>query len=181
MGATPGTDTWVAQISADDGQTWVDIERTMQSSDDWIPLVFNVRDYVTPSATVRLRFLASDLGPGSLVEAAIDDVEFLDIDPTLNGAETSPIPAGLRLAQSYPNPVAAGSSAEISYAIPSRMQVTLSLYDPLGRKIRTLVSAEEDPGAHAVRFDATDLVSGVYMYELLAGNSRLVGRMSVIR
>jgi len=76
-------DDFVVEVSAN-GSTWVEVERLgpshPEASGGWFQHSFSVASFVTPSATTRLRFVASDLGSGSIVEAAVDDLEVLDVD-----------------------------------------------------------------------------------------------------
>lgn len=70
-------------ISNDGGQSWSLVEFVAPDSPrargGWYRSVLRVRDFVEPTATMRLRVVASDLGGGSLVEAAFDDVEFFEL------------------------------------------------------------------------------------------------------
>ncbi len=72
------TDSFVVDISSDGGNTWTNLETVgpgnSQASGGWFLHTATVADFVTPTNQVRLRFLASDLGSGSIVEAAIDDL-----------------------------------------------------------------------------------------------------------
>jgi hypothetical protein len=72
------------------------------------------------------------------------------------------------LAQNYPNPF--NPSTNISYTVGSHQFVSLQVYDVLGRKVATLVNEAKDAGTYSVRFDASSLPSGVYLYRLQAGN-----------
>jgi len=77
-------DTFTVQIT-NDGSSWSDVEVLGPSgagtSGGWIQHQFSVSSFVTPSSSVQLRFLASDLGSGSIVEAAIDDLEIIEVCP----------------------------------------------------------------------------------------------------
>ncbi|HUI65029.1 MAG TPA: T9SS type A sorting domain-containing protein, partial [Bacteroidota bacterium] len=77
------------------------------------------------------------------------------------------LPMQFTLAQNYPNPF--NPTTSIRYAVPSRTHVTLSVYNTLGQLVSTLVNGEEDPGFHEVRFDGSNLASGVYFYRIQAG------------
>jgi hypothetical protein len=72
-GSSPGID--VMRISISNGGDWVAVDSagpTYQASGGWFEHSFLVQDFVTPTATVQVRFDASDLGAGSVVEAALD-------------------------------------------------------------------------------------------------------------
>jgi choice-of-anchor B domain-containing protein len=75
-------DTFVVQIS--NGGGWVTVETVgptgPESSGGWYYHEFHVSQFVTPNATVQVRFRASDLGAGSIVEAAIDDFVIRNVD-----------------------------------------------------------------------------------------------------
>ncbi len=69
-------------------------------------------------------------------------------------------PTGFALKQNYPNPF--NPSTTIGYALPHDGLVTLTVFNLLGQSVRILVNGVQAAGAHAVRFDASTLPSGVY-------------------
>src|SRR5262249_39830010 len=73
-GPAPGQDTLKIDVTAN-GTTWVNMESLVQSRAFWEEKIFILSNYVTPSATTRVRIVASDYGAASIVEAAVDDVE----------------------------------------------------------------------------------------------------------
>ena len=77
-------------------------------------------------------------------------------------------PNQFRLFNNYPNPF--NPSTTISYSIPEINFVTLKVYDVLGNEIANLVNEEKAAGTYAVEFNATNLSSGIYFYELQAGS-----------
>jgi len=84
--------------------------------------------------------------------------------------------AGYALYQNYPNPAA--PSTAIDYAVPVETNVTLRVYDMLGREVRTLVNRLVRAGAHQAVWDGASeagapLPAGVYMYTMTAGNRTL--------
>ncbi|QYK46808.1 MAG: hypothetical protein KF838_08410 [Phycisphaeraceae bacterium] len=85
-GAAPNADIFVIQISNNNGSTWTTVETVgptgPQASGGWYFHEFNVGDFVAPTSTVRMRFQASDLGSGSIVEAAVDDFKVTVVDCT---------------------------------------------------------------------------------------------------
>jgi hypothetical protein len=75
-------------------------------------------------------------------------------------------PSLFELEQNYPNPF--NPATTIEYRLSASSDVTLKVYDLLGREIRTLVSERQNSGSHTVTFDGQNLSSGVYFYTLRA-------------
>jgi photosystem II stability/assembly factor-like uncharacterized protein len=81
-------------------------------------------------------------------------------------------PIELRLSQNYPNPF--NPSTKIKFQIPGQARsdnaiVTLKVYDLLGREISTLVNEEKSAGEYEVEFNAANRPTGIYFYQLRAG------------
>ncbi|HEX2867435.1 MAG TPA: kelch repeat-containing protein [Ignavibacteriales bacterium] len=91
----------------------------------------------------------------------------------------SVLPNEFRLNQNYPNPF--NPSTVISYSIPYPMHVTLKVFDLLGREVATLVNEEKAEGIHNAVWKADNISSGVYFYELRAGNFIEKRKMMLIR
>ncbi|MBK9096826.1 MAG: T9SS type A sorting domain-containing protein [bacterium] len=77
------------------------------------------------------------------------------------------VPAEVSLSQNYPNPF--NPSTVISYRLPVNGTVTLKVYDILGNEIAILVNEFKPAGAYEISFDASELSSGIYFYQLKAG------------
>ena len=80
---------------------------------------------------------------------------------------------------SRPNPVR--TSAEVRFALAESADVTLAVYDALGRRVSVLASGVRPAGEHGVTFSATGLPGGVYVYRLTAGTSSQSRRLVVVR
>ncbi|MCC6659784.1 MAG: choice-of-anchor B family protein [Phycisphaerales bacterium] len=81
-GGAPNADVFKVDVT-NNGTTWVNVETVgpagAGTSGGWVFHEFRVADFVAPTSTVRLRFVASDLGDGSIVEAAVDDFRVSEV------------------------------------------------------------------------------------------------------
>jgi hypothetical protein len=84
------------------------------------------------------------------------------VESELNG-----LPDNFYLSQNYPNPF--NPSTSIQYTVSSPLFVRLKIYDVLGNEIATLVNEIKPAGSYEVKFDASGLTSGIYLYQLRAG------------
>ncbi len=95
-------------------------------------------------------------------------------------AENEPsIPSTIKLFQNYPNPF--NPSTVIRYELANAGFVSLKVYDVMGREVANLVEGSISSGTHSVRFDARNLSSGVYMYQLKFANQTLTSNMLLIK
>ncbi|MBT8378419.1 MAG: T9SS type A sorting domain-containing protein [Ignavibacteria bacterium] len=83
-------------------------------------------------------------------------------------SELEQIPTVIALNQNYPNPF--NPATIIKYSIPGRSFISLKIYDVLGNEISTIVNEEKPAGSYEIEFAATNLPSGVYFYQLKAGD-----------
>ena len=79
---------------------------------------------------------------------------------------TSPIQ--FELEQNYPNPF--NPSTTIKYSIPQTSNVVIKLFDVLGNEVKTLVNEEKPAGTYEITWYAENFPSGVYFYQLKAGD-----------
>jgi hypothetical protein len=83
------------------------------------------------------------------------------------------------LSQNYPNP--ASASTEITYTLPGKSDVHLSLYDLNGKEVKSFINEQQDAGKHLIKADVSSLAPGVYYYRLQAGQFSDSKRMVVVR
>jgi hypothetical protein len=79
----------------------------------------------------------------------------------------------------YPNPVQEQGTLE--YMLPEAGEVSLQVYDVLGRQVATLASGQEEAGAHTAELEASRLSSGVYIARLKAGGTTVTRKITVVR
>ncbi len=92
---------------------------------------------------------------------------------------TSGIPSQYELTQNYPNPF--NPSTNINFTIPNNEFVTLKVYNILGSEVATLVNENLSAGSYRFNFDAADLASGIYLYELKAGTFKEIKKMNLLK
>ena len=88
-------------------------------------------------------------------------------------------PQKFELAQNYPNPF--NPSTNINFSLPSSREVSLKVYDMMGREVAILVNGRMNAGEHTVQFNANGLASGVYIYRITAGSFTQSKRMLLIK
>ncbi|MEP2445714.1 MAG: lamin tail domain-containing protein [Balneola sp.] len=88
-------------------------------------------------------------------------------------------PDSFVLKQNYPNPF--NPSTNISFVLPQSAKVQLTVYNMLGQKVETLVDGNLTSGSHTVRFDASNLSSGIYIYQLRTPTTSLTQRMVLVK
>ena len=116
----------------------------------------------------------------TFVSNGISALASLNAYQIVNAIEkTQVIPKDFALFQNYPNPF--NPSTTITYDIPKRSHILITIYDVLGRNVRTLVNEEKPAGSYDVIFDASNLPSGLYFYRISAGAFSQVKKMAVIK
>lgn len=175
----------LVEYSADGGLSWSQLASFTGAISDWAQASYDILD-VPQGARGRLRFrFTSDISVTAL-GWHIDDIQ---ITPWIKSSDEEgdnrrPSQGGVRLNQSYPNPMR--SNTVISYQVPQKSLVSLSVYNILGQNIRTLDSGEKAPGKYQVNWDGRDnkghnMASGIYFYRLSAGTATFIQKLILVR
>jgi hypothetical protein len=88
-------------------------------------------------------------------------------------------PAAISLSQNYPNPF--NPSTSIRFTLPGSQHVVLTIYDPLGREVETLVNEDLEEGTHIFQWRPGRSASGTYFYRLQAGQYSETKKLVYIR
>jgi glucuronoarabinoxylan endo-1,4-beta-xylanase len=144
---------------------------------------FVVRGSVTtPSAVARFASVTFiDKGDTTKKTSVLTDTAGrYSINLVTSATQVDAPPSEFKLEQNYPNPFS--TSTAISYQINKQSDVTVTVYDILGREIRTFAAGDQGAGPHGVLWDgknnAGEIVSrGVYFYQLRVQNQTLVRKM----
>ena len=90
-----------------------------------------------------------------------------------------PIPSSFNLLQNFPNPF--NPSTKIKYSIPQSANVSIKVFDIIGNEIETLVNEEKPVGTYEITWQAANLPSGVYFYQLKASDYVSTKKMLLLK
>lgn len=88
-------------------------------------------------------------------------------------------PADFSLSQNYPNPF--NPVTNIDFAVSSKEQVTIQIFNVTGAVVATLVNEVKEPGYYSLSFNSTNLSSGVYFYRMSAGKFVSIKKLVVLK
>jgi hypothetical protein len=142
----------------------------------------NYRIYWTDYSSGRVKRVDFDGTNETEISSLIGTLTGIDTD--YNPAATDVVekyqqPLTFYLDQNYPNPF--NPSTVISFQLPVSSNVTLKVFDVLGNEVATLVNEEKPSGIYNVQFTMNNLISGVYFYQLKAGNYFETKKMIMIK
>jgi len=133
--------------------------------------------------------LGSDRVHGDTYQGTIyfDNLRLVYPDAVVDVEEHTIQPKQFILYQNYPNPF--NPSTTIKYSIPSvgngharsSTNVTLKIYDVLGREVVTLVNEQQQPGTYEIAFNASLMPSGIYIYKLSVGQFISAKKMILLK
>ena len=105
----------------------------------------------------------------------------LQVNPVTTSIEphTPVTPSTFALGQNYPNPF--NPTTTIEFQISTTDHVQLTVYDVLGRLVKTLINEHMGEGTHVVLADMHDLTSGVFYYRLISGGSARSKKMILLK
>ncbi|MCH7819095.1 MAG: T9SS type A sorting domain-containing protein [Candidatus Marinimicrobia bacterium] len=106
------------------------------------------------------------LGKNNLILHTTDGGENWSTLVSIDNKEYN-IPNEFTLLQNYPNPF--NPVTKIEYVLPVGSEISLIIYNLLGREVARVVDGEQSAGNHTVRWDASNFASGIYFYRLQAG------------
>jgi hypothetical protein len=94
------------------------------------------------------------------------------------------IPVEFALRQNYPNPF--NPITTLRYDLPEQTHVNITVYDMLGRKVRTILNQQQDPGYKSIIWDATNdygksVSAGIYLYQIQAGEYLQTKKMVLLK
>ena len=178
------TSGFTANWNASTGATnyWVDVSTTDDFSNVLASYnnksVGNVTTHIiislTPNTTYYFRVCASNSSSTSPYSNTITvTTNVTGVDDLLN------LPTRFDLSQNYPNPF--NPTTTIKYQIPEETFVGIKVYNLLGSEVTTLVNEMRTVGTYEVKFNASQLTSGIYIYKIQAGQFSQMKKMVLVK
>ncbi|MCB9259962.1 MAG: family 16 glycosylhydrolase [Ignavibacteriales bacterium] len=120
-----------------------------------------------------------DLNFEEVIDSAfVNAIEINKIVTGVNSSNNSKIINQIELNQNYPNPF--NPTTVLSFNIPEKSHIKLNIYDNIGNKISTLVNSNMDIGLHEINFNASNLSSGIYYYQLASNDKKIATKKMVL-
>jgi hypothetical protein len=155
-----------------------EIERRGGESEEWIMVGF-VEGKGTSNAPSEYSYQDTKVGVGKY-EYRLKQIDNSGAFKYTGSVEVEiSAPKEYALHQNYPNPF--NPVTKISYEIPVKSQVTLKVYDMLGREVAKLYEGEREAGRYEAEFNGMRFSSGVYFYKLEAGSYTAVKKLLLVK
>ena len=189
-------------VEANDGTGWVKLDfigsggaldSLLNVGNDWHEESYDLSMYpVGTRVELRLRFSSdeTDVAEGVYIDDARSNCP-IDTTATSIGDDDGgriSLPTAFALAQNYPNPF--NPSTTIAFEIPGKLgerrTVSLVVYDVRGRRVKTLVDAELEPGRYRIAWNGRDerggpVPSGIYLYTMKSADERHTRKMTLMK
>ena len=165
-------------MGSDNQETWTEIWTGEVGKDIG---AWDLIELETPADAKFVKVILSGTR-GGMAFAELGEIIFLGEEvPVLKGlaVESDIIPTEFALAQNYPNPF--NPETTISISVPEMSHVSVKVFNVRGQEVATLVNNTMEAGIHKVTFDASQLNTGVYFYEMTAENFHEVRRMAFVK
>jgi hypothetical protein len=169
------------EVSKDNGNNWQTVTIFNAPNLTWTQYSFDITTPANASTYMKVRFrLQSDantVGQGWWVDDIVITKYCTGTPVGITG--NTEIPKTFALEQNFPNPFNPVTS--IKYQLPSPEKVSIKIFDILGKEVAALVNENQEPGYYEVKYDASNLASGLYFYRIEAGSFTQTKKMMLIK
>jgi hypothetical protein len=142
-----------------------EIQRSSEGS-DFIKITF-IEGHGTTTEKQAYRFVDKNITPNTRYSYRLKQVDF---DGQFNYSQVldlgKSLPVKFELSQNYPNPF--NPSTTVTFSLPVKSDVSLNVYNILGKNVMTVLNQNLEAGSHQVNLDASALTSGIYIYTISA-------------
>ena len=161
-----------------------------RKNDDWIAVGF-VNGYTNSNSPKTYWFIDDDPIGGSKFYYKLKQRDINGAFQYTDSVQVEIVPTGFALYQNYPNPF--NPDTKIKYTIPPQPStagnnqgkkvgvVTIKVFDIFGEEVKTLLSEKQETGIYEIDFDGSNFDSGIYIYQMQAGNFTSAKKMLMLK
>jgi hypothetical protein len=114
-----------------------------------------------------------------ITQLTLTSIASLASNLVVNIHDEEKMPISFKLFQNYPNPF--NPTTSIKYSVSSLQFTIIKVYDMLGNEVATLVNEQKSPGEYEVKFDGSNLSSGIYFYQIKCGSFIQTNKMLLMK
>ena len=174
-----GFDYCRVEVSSNNGTNWSEVTSYNGNMQTWTAQSFDITSYCNSSSNVKIRFRLTADASLQYDGWYVDDIKVTAYS-TLTGIEKGgETPVKYALEQNYPNPF--NPTTTINFSIPKQGFVNLTVFDMLGREVKTLVNSDMTQGNYAVIFESSNLASGIYYYRIKVNEFMSIKKMILVK
>lgn len=159
---------------------WTDIP------DGWVIKIEDLKEekFYDLTENWSIKFNYSDLGneeSGEIRFPSIEERFVLKVIPEdlVDSEKNDELPTTVELRQNYPNPF--NPTTTISFYMPEEGNVKLSVFNIVGQPVAVLLQETRSQGEHTLEWDASDMPSGIYIYQLEVGTKIMTRKMTLVK
>ena len=144
---------------------------------DWVKEIINLSEFGGDKILLRFKFKTDD----SEVRDGwyVDDICMFYYSGNNSANDNTNNLYKYDLRQNYPNPF--NPVTTISFSLPKKEYVKLTITDISGRLVKTLINSTQHAGKHTVRFDGSDMASGIYLYTLKTQDKVITKKLTLLK
>jgi len=175
----PGYDFCNVEVSTGNN-TWQKVRSYSGIQNLWTAHSIDLTSFAEGASQIKVRFRLSSDGFLNDDGWYVDDVKIISYNVGPVGIfENNNFAEAFSLSQNFPNPF--NPNTIINYQLPMFSNVSLKVYDALGKEVSVLINESRQPGNYSVEFDGSNFASGIYYYKLIAGEFIAVRRMMLVK
>jgi hypothetical protein len=140
--------------------------------------IFHVSDKIY-NYNINLNYMLQGYNYNTVVAHPGDKNVIVNLSSTGISDNESSQPTDYSLSQNYPNPF--NPSTAISYSLPISGHITLKVFNILGNEVTTLVNEDKAAGKYNIKFEASNLPSGIYFYKIQTGSFSETKKMILLK
>ena len=178
-----GYDSWFWEkivVNGNSVSVWVYADG--EAPTDTASYTFTTNNVTLGTAAPELHILGSTDDDSSAVH--IDEIWYNETPTAMGISDDAPIASSYKLGQNYPNPF--NPTTHIRFNIPETGLVNITIYDMLGRQVKTLINHTQDAGYRSIIWDATNdygkpVSAGIYLYQIQTGDFIQTKKMVLLK